>query len=272
MASKIIVSHDVDHISSWEHLFDMGLAKFLARSTIEISYGHISFHEYYNRLKETLLGRWEFILETARFDCQNSIKSNYFFGSANGMGLSYRLEDAVGLINSVAALGHDIGIHGIARDSLSDILLEKERFEKLTGLPCKGIRLHYLSSTDAVLNLFEKAGFVYDSSLRGCAGSRKINSLIHFPIHIMDSDVFCPGKRYQSVSYADALISTKQAISSLVEYDVDYISLLFHDRYFSPAHQAYHDWYQDIIFWILDQGLKTCSYEEAVTEIRLKNL
>jgi peptidoglycan/xylan/chitin deacetylase (PgdA/CDA1 family) len=267
--SKLIISHDVDHLSVWEHISDGILPKFLVRALIEFSKGVISLGELYARSRETVLGQWQFSREVARFDSSYGIKSTFFFGAAKGIGLSYNLEDAVWLAHELQSLGHDLAIHGIARKSLVDIIKERERFESLIGSPCSGMRFHYLFPDESILPLLDQAGFSYDSSLRGSGSTKRVENLIHFPVHIMDSDVFCAGKPYQSRSRTAALNATREKISLLVDQGTDYISLLFHDRYFSPAHQSWHDWYVEVIAWIVEQGLVTCSYQEALSELRV---
>jgi hypothetical protein len=42
---KIIISHDIDHITVFEHKKDLIIPKFIIRSFIELGLGYISFSE-----------------------------------------------------------------------------------------------------------------------------------------------------------------------------------------------------------------------------------
>lgn len=150
---------------------------------------------------------------------------------------------------------------------MRNIIEEKKRFEEVYGLTCQGNRFHYLFPDDSILPVLDEAGYLYDSSLRGKGSTTIYENIVHFPVHIMDSDVFSKGRKYQSNTSRVAVEETKDLISSLIDKDTDYISLLFHDRYFSTAHSAWRDWYIEIIKWIVDESITTTTYEAATFEI-----
>lgn len=89
---KIIISHDVDHITVWEHRKDLIIPKFIMRSFIEFTLGYISTSEIRNRFKEFVKNKWQNIKELIEFDRENKIPSTFFIGVANGMGLNYSLK------------------------------------------------------------------------------------------------------------------------------------------------------------------------------------
>ena len=50
MLIKVIISHDVDHITAWEHSKDLIIPKFVARMFVEHGLGYISRCEVKSRL------------------------------------------------------------------------------------------------------------------------------------------------------------------------------------------------------------------------------
>ena len=59
---KIIISHDVDHITVWEHLTkDFIIPKFLLRNKIELLTGKIGFNEYCLRIKDVFNNKFQSI-------------------------------------------------------------------------------------------------------------------------------------------------------------------------------------------------------------------
>ena len=265
---KIIVSHDVDHISTYEHTLDLVIPKYIGRASIELFKVHIGLGEFAVRMSEMLAGKWSFIRELSAFDSQLGIKSNFFFAVGNGMGLAYKPEAAREMLRDVIAAGHNVGLHGIARDTVESIRAERLRFEAVYGVSCCGQRMHYLHPDPALLDAVAAAGFTYDSSLRGDGPVRKRDGIWSFPVHIMDGDVMLGGRRYQTVSVREAVNGTRRRIAVLDESGVNYLSLLFHDRYFSAGHAAWRDWYCETLAWATSQGYEFCTYEEAVCDLQ----
>lgn len=270
--SKIIISHDIDHISSYEHWNDLIIQKYIARIILEKYKKTISYNELALRILHTANGKWSFIRELSDYNISKNIKANFFFATQKGIGLAYHAEKAKPFVEYVIASGHEVGIHGIARDTFDKIKHERNIFQKLHNQECKGIRFHYLYPNDSVFSQLDAAGYTYDSSLRGDGSSRIIGNLIHFPVHIMDGDVMMQGKRYQSVNFHQAMSFTTERLSRLIDNKTDYISILFHDRYFSPAHATWRDWYMATVEWIQSQGIVTTTYEDAVLEIRSRQV
>lgn len=268
MQVKIIVSHDVDHISSYEHASDLMVPKYVARALLEMGKGRIGASEFIARMVETVRGRWNQVRELAAYDAGLGIRSCFFFAVANGFGLAYKTDAARSLVAEVRAAGHEVGIHGIARGDVTTLQEERQAFEAVYGGPCRGIRMHYLHSDPALLQRLAIAGYAWDSSLRGDGPAHDVGVLQAFPVHLMDGDIMLAGRRHQSVTLGTALERTQQRLQKLAESGVDYASLLFHDRYFSDAHRTWRDWYCSTLAWAQRQGIGFCSYEEAVAERR----
>ncbi|MFZ1569038.1 MAG: polysaccharide deacetylase family protein [Thiolinea sp.] len=265
---KIVISHDVDHLFSHEHLRDFIVPKYLVRSILELAKGSINSKEYLYRIIETVNGKWNFIEELSNYNNSKNIKTTFFFATNKGIGLAYSAEKSKPFVEHVLKNGHKIGIHGISRDNLENIKRERSHFHRLHNQECKGVRFHYLYPNDSILQKLDAAGYTYDSSLRGDGSSRIVGNLIHFPVHIMDGDVMMQNHRYQSANLKQATVFTTERISKLIDNNVDYISILFHDRYFSDAHTTWRDWYMATVEWVQSQGIATTTYEDAVLAIR----
>jgi hypothetical protein len=267
MNSAIIISHDVDHISPYEHLNDLILPKFIVRALLERYMGYITYEELYKRYVEFLNGKWNYLSELAEFDSRNGISSTFFFAVGNGFGLKYKINQAKPFVDMIVQHGLAIGIHGIERQSVDKMKAERQRFLDSYGYDCSGIRMHYLARDHSMIREICDVGYVFDSSLRGNGSAMRIGNSIHFPLHIMDSDMLLCKKRYQSAHTTAAFVATRERISRLIEAKVDYISVLFHDRYFSDAHSSWRDWYQRVVEWILDQRIMTTNYNVAAERI-----
>jgi len=91
---KIIISHDVDHITVWEHKKDLIIPKFIVRSSIELVIGKVRFTEYLLRFKELVENKYQNLQELMGFDKENKVPSSFFIAVKNGLGLSYSLDNA----------------------------------------------------------------------------------------------------------------------------------------------------------------------------------
>jgi hypothetical protein len=162
---KVIISHDVDHLTVCEHKTDLIIPKFIVRSSIELLIGSISLNEYVHRFKDFMKNKWNNISELIEFDREHNIPATFFFGVSNGLGLAYSLEDAKGYTNFVKISGFDVGVHGIAFDNFWDIKREFETFREISGESKFGIRMHYLRLGNNTLNYLSKIGYLFDASV-----------------------------------------------------------------------------------------------------------
>ena len=110
---KVIISHDIDHLTVLEHKKDLIIPKFIVKSCIELVIKTISFREFFNRFKDFLKNKWHNLEELMKFDKENEIKATFFIGVNKGLGLSYSIEDAKFWIHEILKEGFDVGVHGI---------------------------------------------------------------------------------------------------------------------------------------------------------------
>ena len=268
---KIIISHDIDHITVWEHLFkDLIIPKFLVRSKLELWSGKISFAEYFNRLGDLFKNKWNGVDEVIEFNKNKNIKSSFFIGVNNGVGLSYPLEYATPIIKKIIDSGFEIGVHGIDFDAAEKVKNEFETFKKISGLNSFGIRMHYLRNDKNTLSYIEQAGYSYDSTEIGFKDPYKIGNMWEFPLQIMDGWMINGNKRWQKNNLEQAKKQTLQLIEKAEKMNLKYLSILFHDRYFSESFITWKHWYIWLVEYLQKNNFQFVTYKEAVKELENK--
>jgi len=265
---KAIISHDVDHITVWEHNHDLIIPKFLVRNLIELTHGTISGKEFWLRFRSIFENKWQNINELMFFDKSHEVKSTFFVGVANGMSLRYSLKLAKFWIREILAEGFDVGVHGISYQDLKGILQEHDKFREISGLETFGIRMHYLRTGEQTLYLLDKAGYLFDSTLYSLKAPFRIGRMWEFPLHIMDGNVFYTNGHWQDITLKEAKDLTKRITERADQIGVRYFTVLFHDRYFSEEFGQWKEWYMWLISYLKDNGVPFIDYRGAIDELR----
>jgi len=264
---KIIISHDVDHMTAWEHSKDLIIPKFVLRALIEWGLGYISGSEVKNRLLSLVTNKWNQIEELMAFDRYHGIPSTFFIGISNGCYLSYGNDTAGAWIKRIKEQGFDVGVHGIAYEAVGAMMEECRIFQKMSGLDAFGIRMHYLrTATDTIHNLAE-IGYVFDTSEPALKHPYKIGCLWEFPLHVMDGNIFCNGARWQTRNLEEARQATKERLEQAIAAGIPYFTLLFHDRYYSDDFKTWRDWYVWFVTHCKELGIDFRSYRDAIAEL-----
>ncbi|MDA8087540.1 MAG: hypothetical protein M0Z75_12655 [Nitrospiraceae bacterium] len=264
---KVIISHDVDHITAWEHGRDLILPKHIVRNCIEFGLKYISGREMARRFADIARNRWHNMEEMMGFDREMGIPSTFFFAVSNGMGLSYSLEDAKFWMNRAMDEGFDIGVHGIEFESPHGITVEFNTFARLTNITGFGIRMHYLRRNDGTLRNLAKAGYRFDSSIAELAPPFRVDSLWEFPLHIMDGNILCRNSRWQDRSLEQAKDSTKAIFDASFDRGIEYFTILLHDRYFTDSFRTWKNWYIWVTEFVKANGIGFTSYNEAIRQL-----
>ncbi len=265
---KVIISHDIDHISATEHLSDAIIPKFIIRNKIELLIGKITFKEFNLRLKNIFKNKWNNILEMIDYNEKNDIPGTFFIGVNNGVGLNYSLDLSEKWIVKILERGVDCGVHGIAYDNFDDVKKEYDTFKELSRLNEFGIRMHYLRNDDKTFLNLANAGYIFDSTDYGIKKHYKINNMHEFPLHIMEGYELEAGKKWQSRT-------TKQAVETAIvkikqaECDgIECLTILFHDRYFDDSFLSWKNWYKEITSYCKAQGYEFVNYKQAIKQIK----
>jgi peptidoglycan/xylan/chitin deacetylase (PgdA/CDA1 family) len=253
---KIIISHDVDHITVWEHKRDLIVPKFLVRNMIELMSGAISGKECCLRFTGLFKNKWHNIKELIDFDGKESIPSTFFVAVDNALGLYYSLKDAEFWIRKILQKKLDVGLHGIAFDNFKDIKNEYNIFKKISKLDNFGIRMHYLRNNKNTLEYLNKAGYIFDSTLFEFQNPFKVGNLWEFPLYIMDSYLFQK--------------NSKRKIEEAHKKKQNYFTILFHSRSFNNSFSSWKNWYIWVIDYLKNNGFEFISYRKAIQELENK--
>lgn len=265
---KVIVSHDLDHITAWEHAWDGVLAKFLIRSSLQLMSGSIELGEYGSRIAELVRNQWHNLDELIEFDRRNRIPSTFFIGMSRGLGMSYNRNAARSWIARFRDAGFDVGVHGLAYEKAVGIREEFEAFRALSGLTSFGIRMHYLRSSENTSHLLEKTGYLFDSTSMGVTHPLISGRLVEFPLAIMDVRVMYARGGINPVPLAEAQETTKLIIAKALEADLPYLTVLFHDRYYSGCFKVWKQWYEWLIEYLQKKNIPFTSFRDAVAEFK----
>ncbi len=265
---KIIVSHDVDHLDASEHAGDGIRLKFAVRTLLEVAAGRTGIPEAARRAGSLRRGRWHRIPEVMDHDERNGIPSTFFFGMAEGLGLSYSPEAAEPWIRQAMSRGFGTGVHGIAYDDPGAIREERDRFRAVSGLEGFGIRMHYLRNSPDTAVLLASAGYAFDATLGRTGNPRIVAGMPVFPVHLMDGWVLQSGPfGMQAGDRERVRRDTRDTIRREAESGTEYFSLLFHDRYYSDEFPAWKSWYEETIEYLRSEGHTFTGYDRARSEV-----
>lgn len=265
---KAIVSHDIDHLTLSEHyLNDLIVPKFFARTLIELSIGKISFTEFMNRHADVFKNQWQHIEDLHQFNSKNGVPTSYFIGVKKGLGLSYSIEQSEFWIKKMLQMGCHVGPHGIEFESFEKISSEYNLFKQLSGEQAFGTRMHYIRKNASTFSNMAKAGYLFDSSEMEFKAPYKIDTMWEFPFQLMDSYVIEKPKQWQSKNFKESCEESKKIIDRVVDMNLPYLGIDFHDRYFSKSHKTWKDWYMWLIEYLKQNKIEFIDFKGAIKEL-----
>lgn len=267
---KIIVSHDVDHLYGSDHLRDLTYPKLWVRETLAALGGRISFREWRLRMASPFRRERNHIEELTAYDSINGVKSSFFFGMENGLGMSYRREKALPYIKMLDERGFGTGVHGIAYNDGSDIRHEFDSFTQLTGRRPEGIRMHYVRFDGKTFERLAACGYRYDSTEFDKSSGKcikapyKVGTMWEFPLCAMDG--------YLPYPFEQAKQRTLELLQEAAEKGTGYFTVLFHDCFFCDAWGETKKWYCWLIDYLKnDPNCEFVSFADAIGELEMKN-
>ncbi|HTF05780.1 MAG TPA: hypothetical protein VK826_17250 [Bacteroidia bacterium] len=265
---KAIISHDIDHITAGEHIFrDLIVPKFMVRSQIEWLSGKISGGEYFGRWGELFGNKWNNLQELVAFNRAAGITSSFFIGVEKGTGLNYSLEAATVIIRQLQESSCELGLHGIRFENKEVIAHEQKLFAEISGLQSFGVRMHYVRMNENTLSNMNEASFTYDSSVSEMKNPYKVGNMWEFPIQVMDSWIMENGKSWQSRTLEQAREATIRIIDEAEAKHLDYLSIDFHDRYFSSRFSTWMNWYTWLVEYLEQRSIKCVTFGNAMAEL-----
>lgn len=265
---KIIISHDVDHLQSTDHIFhDLIIEKFWIRAFIHLIQRRITVRTFISRLKYPFLKRYERIKEIMDIDKKNGIPSTFFFGVERGLGMSYGKKKVKSYIFQVTQEKFDIGLHGIAFEEPNKMKKEHDIFAEITGINQFGIRMHYVRKAPGTLLALEKVGYMFDTTEFDKKGKifgkpYKVENIWEFPLHIMDGYIL------KNKSLKEGIIATKKAIEQAEKEKAPYCTILFHDYLYNKScFPLEYSWYNWLIKYLTQNHYEFISYRDAIKEL-----
>ena len=249
---RVVVTHDVDHLSVLEHWGDMVIPKFIGLSLIEWKKGLISGDELLYRFKEITKNEWDNIKKLARYDMKHSVNSAFYFAMSKGLGISYSTKKSGKRISWLIKNGFEVGVHGIEYENFDKMKKEFEKFRSLSGMDTFGIRMHYLRNSQKTFENLQHLGYIYDSTIysEDLKQPYLIGKLVEIPLHLMDTYLFSPF--FKSMSFEEAVEYTESIMKKVPENGV--FVILFHQRYFSKSFMRWMEWYRWLIETCEDRG------------------
>jgi len=264
---KIIVSHDIDHITAWEHKNGI-IPKHIVRSSIELVTLNLTFKEYMLRIQELYNNKWQNIEEIIVFNLEHQIPATFFLGMSNGLGLDYSIRNAKKWIDIIQSRGFEVGVHGIEYQDIEKMKQEYRLMESTLGHKDFGIRMHYLRNNENTIQNIVACGYTFDSTLHADSNPYKIENMYEFPLHIMDCDIMYPNnEKWMTLDFEEIKAITMHRIEALKKKDIQYLTFLFHDRYFHDSFAMWKQWYIWTIKYLKKMDLEFISYKEAIREL-----
>lgn len=264
---KVIVSHDVDHITVSEHAGDLIVPKFLVRNFIELGLGQISGREIALRFKSIISNKWQNLEELLGFNRENGVPATFFFALANGKGIAYSQQQAQFWMRKLIEEKIDVGVHGISYDNSKGIESEHDCFKRMSRLQDFGIRMHYLRRNENTLTFLSAAGYSFDSTIFEMTAPYRIGDIWEFPLQIMDAYILCTNNRWQDQTLEQTKERTQRLFDQAFEKQIGYLSVLLHDVYFTDAFRTWKEWYIWLIDYINKNGFAMVNYREAILEL-----
>jgi len=265
---KIIISHDIDHLTAMEHKFDFIIPKFIVRNSIECMLGEISARALCLRLFSIFRNKWQNIEEIMEFDKSEAIPSTFFISVERGRNLYYEDKIARIWMQKILEKGFELGVHGIVFNKFDAIKYSFDKFRIMAGLKTYGIRIHYLNHNENTLTYLEKAGYLFDSSMVEEKNPYKIGNLWEFPLHIMDQNLIYGMGKFQRDNLFDIKERTKYRLDELFRKRIKFASILFHDRYFDDSFSCWKDWYIWLVQYLKRNNFVFINYVNSIAEMK----
>ena len=261
---KVIVSHDVDHLFAKDHWFrDLVYPKMWVRTSLQLLKKEITCKEWWLRNISCIRRNRHNLEALMDFDEKHRIPSTFFFGMNQGLGMSYRPEEAKPVIMNVHKRGFSVGVHGIEYQDTAGMKKEYDTFKKVTGLDPCGIRMHYVRFDEDTFVRLNNIGYVFDTTEFDKAnnGTRKdpyqVGRMWEFPLAIMDT--------YLPQTFEEAKKCTTELLDQCREQKLQYVTVLFHDCHYCEDYQTLKKWYEWIVKYFEDSDEYTfISYNEGI--------
>jgi hypothetical protein len=236
------------------------------RTSLHLIKGQITLNEWWLRNISCFRKDRNKIKELIAFDGQYGVPSTFFFGMNQGLGLSYKPDEAKQIIKFVYDNGFAVGVHGIDYQNTEGMKKEFETFRNLMGFSPCGIRMHYVRFDDSTFSKLALTGYNFDTTefdkkIGGTVKDPyKVGDMWEFPLTIMDG--------YLPQKLKAAKQKTIEILDKCKEKNVRYITVLFHDYQFCDDYRDIREWYIWLIKYLSENpDYQFISYADAIREL-----
>jgi len=271
---RVVISHDVDHYETTEHICDLYVPKLMCRSALEALLGRVPVRAVCRRIVDAGMNRIGHLERLLRFNRDNGVPATVFVATASGRGITYGLATAGKVVDLALAMSMDVGLHAIAFEDASLVRVELDRLKVLTGGTWHGLRVHDIGPGSQDIRLegdhlmpLAASGAAFSSSSFGAGRPKRVGGIWEFPILLMDSDLFTKEGRLQVVGLDVAKRTTEEALDAAAERGDEFASILFHDVNFSNGFPDQMAWYKWLIPHLRSRNVAVVSYREAIQSL-----
>jgi hypothetical protein len=250
---KVIISHDVDHLSYGEHwLRDAYIPKYLLRHTRYWSRGSICADLWWRRISTPFNGEpFHHLDKLLAMDREYGVPATYFIGMRRGLGMSYSRAAARGVIARLLDARVDVGVHGVEYTNAIGMREEFDAFRSMVPSGTDfGVRNHYLRRDENTLSLQAVAGYQFDSSEEGVRSPYMKDGIYEFPVCLMEVRIL---REDEAVGIGKAKSETERMVMEAERSAISHFTILFHDVYFSPLFPQHQAWYAWLIPWLRER-------------------
>ncbi|MGA9061700.1 MAG: hypothetical protein WB341_08555 [Terracidiphilus sp.] len=299
------LTHDVDHPSIANHIWDHTIFGFLYRavlgSTLDLFRSRISFRQLFGNWAAAL--RLPFVYMGLANDfwggfadrylgVEKGVPSTYFVipfrddpgtvsarPAAKRRAARYCAKEIADTIQKIIAAGCEVGLHGIDAwlDSARGVA-EIEEIARLTGTKGLGVRTHWLYYDEQSPAVLEHAGARYDSTVgysetvgyrSGTTQAYKpanASRLLELPMHVMDTALFYPA--YLNLSQRQAAPLLERIVDDAMKFG-GCITINWHDRSLAPE-RGWESCYRKLLENLKRRGAWFATCGQAISWFQMR--
>lgn len=262
----VCLTHDIDHLGLTEHFVDGFLLRYLVfimRRDLLARFRPLRALRMLAGAVAAPVGRdpWNVIDDLLEEETRAGFSSTWFAAVRPGLGIAYRPSRIREVVRRIAKAGPEVGLHGQSADDAGALAAEANTLGEWIGTPVRGLRMHYLRLTEAVIEGMQRADIRYEASVmnrRDLAPERHAldaprrlrEKILEIPLHVMDSTLFSPTglglDRDEAVGYCRRLMA-RAAESGRV------VTINLHPNNFSDQNPDCRAWYRILLADLRDR-------------------
>ena len=127
--------------------------------------------------------------------------------------------------------------------------------------------MHYLRQDGTTFQKMAELGYRFDATSQGALDPYRLHGMWEFPLLMMDGWAMDGEKRYQSRDLDGAKRYSMDKLEDAEKAGLRYTSILFHDRYYSPAFATWKAWYEWLLAHLKERGHSCITHAEAIIQL-----